>query len=353
MDQGGFLARIDADVAARRALSAECYRDPAFFDIELERVLRPGWHAVARWDDLPDVGDYASLDLFGEPLLVVRGADGELGAYSRVCRHRAHTVVEGSGNTKRFVCPYHRWSYDLDGTLKTAPLMEGAVSFEPEACGLPSLRTELWQGFLLVNLDPDAAAIGPELEPLAKRVGELGLAEMKTACVLEFDSPWNWKVMIDNFMESYHHMGPHAKTLQQSNHAKDTYAVEDVSGPFAILENPGVEGASSFTVGQVFPTLLLAVFETDPIGSWYEMQIDSHEHFLLRIHMLAAPEVAEEPKMASALEAGAREIHLEDIEACLGVQRGIGGRLWAPGPLSPLEGCLTRFHAHLAERLRS
>ena len=108
-----------------RALAADCYRDRDFFALEVERVLRPAWHAVARWDELPEPGDYASVDLCGEPVLVVRDTHRRLRVFSRVCRHRAHTVVEGEGNARRLVCPYHRWSYGLDGALVTAPLMDG------------------------------------------------------------------------------------------------------------------------------------------------------------------------------------------------------------------------------------
>jgi phenylpropionate dioxygenase-like ring-hydroxylating dioxygenase large terminal subunit len=335
-----------------RALAAGCYRDPAFFDLEVERVLRPGWHAVGRWDDLPEPGDYASLDLCGEPLLLVRDADRVLRVYSRVCRHRAHTVVEGSGNTRRFICPYHAWSYGLDGQLKTAPLMDSALEFDRAGCGLPELRTETWQGFVFTTLDPDVPSMVTQLEPLTERFVPHGLAEMETVGVLEFDSPWNWKVMVDNFMESYHHLGTHTNTLQQTNHAQDTYPV-DLRGPFALLENPGFEGAPDFYVAQVFPTLLLALFRGLAIGSWYEMQIDAHDHFRLRIHALASPELAHTEGFADGLLQSTSEIHHEDIPVCEGVQRGLASRLWEPGPLSGLEGSLIRFHRHLASCLRS
>ena len=345
-----FLDLIRKDGQRPRALPAACYHDPAFFALELDHVLRPGWHAVARWDDLPDSGDYASVDHCGEPLLIVRDADLRLRVYSRVCRHRAHLIVEGSGNTNRFVCPYHQWSYGLDGALKGAPLMDGVPGFDRASCRLPEVSTDTWMGFLFVNLDPDAAPVSAGLEPLEKRLAPLGFAEMVTVGVLDFDSPWNWKVMVDNFMESYHHIGAHAKTLQKTNHAKDTYCA-DLAGPFSLLENPGADGAPSFSVLQVFPTLLAAVFEGNPVGSWYEMQIDRHDHIHLRIHMLANPELAAVAGTEKLILDAATKIHLEDIPVCEGVQRGLSSRLWQPAGLSVHEGCLTRFHRHLEERL--
>ncbi len=118
----------------RRSLAAECYRDPAVFELELERVLRPAWHAIARWDALPRTGDYSAIDLFGEPLVIVRGEDGKLHVFSNVCRHRGHTVVNDSGNARSFVCPYHRWTYGLDGGLRGAPLMQGTKGFDRARC---------------------------------------------------------------------------------------------------------------------------------------------------------------------------------------------------------------------------
>ena len=345
-----FLQTIRASAVSGRALPAECYRDPLFFDLEVEHVLRSGWHAVARWDDLPNGGDYAAVDLCGEPLLVVRDGEGELRVFSRVCRHRAHTVVEGTGNTKRFVCPYHNWCYELDGRLKAAPLMNGTPDFDREKWGLPELRSERWMGFVLVTLDPETESIACQLGALAEKLAPHGLANMVTVGVLDFDSPWNWKVMVDNFMESYHHLGVHRESLQKTNRAKDTYCM-DLEGPFSLLENPGTNGAPDFYVAQIFPTLLLALFRGHPLGSWYEMQIDRHDHIHLRIHMFAAPDFAARKGVAKAIVESASTIHLEDIAVCERVQRGLQSRLWSPGLLSRHEAALTRFHHYLGEQL--
>jgi hypothetical protein len=155
--------------------------------------------------------------------------------------------------------------------------------------------------------------------------------------------------MVDNFMESYHHMGPHAKSLQPTNHAAETYCAE-FDGPFAVLENPGANGGAHLLVYQVFPTFLGFVNEFGPIAGWYEMQIDRRDHFHLRIHALAAPALIDsvDPKL---LLSEIEKIHLEDIPVCERVQRGISSRLYDPGPLSVQEGCLTRFHTYLSECL--
>lgn len=344
----GALSAVNADPDRASALGRECYVDAAFFDLEVERIMRPGWHAVARSSQLPSPGDYRCADLFGEPLVVLRDEAGRLRAYSRVCRHRAFPIVQGSGNTKRFVCPYHRWTYDLQGELKAAPLMDQAEGFSREDCRLPELRLEEWQGFVLVSLDPNAQSLGQRLSALSDLLAPEGFAELVTVDTLVYDSPWNWKVMVDNFIESYHHLGPHVDNLHRSNPAQGTYAM-DFDGPFLVLENPG---DPPFWVAQVFPTLLLALFRGDAkIGSWYEMKIDRFDHFELHIHILASAELAKNDAAVDMLREVTKVVHAQDIPMCEGVQAGLQSELWRPGRLSVQERALWLFHRYLAEQL--
>jgi phenylpropionate dioxygenase-like ring-hydroxylating dioxygenase large terminal subunit len=312
--------------------------------------MKPGWHPVARSNELPSEGDYRSVDLFGEPLVVLRDEAGRLRAYSRVCRHRAFTFVQGQGNTKRFICPYHLWTYDLQGELRSAPLMENVAGFERKDCRLPELPLEEWRGFVFVSLDPNAQPLSPKLAPLDGLLASCDLAELVTVDTLVFDSPWNWKVMVDNFIESYHHLGVH-ETLQRTNPAQGTHAL-DFEGPFLVLENPGANDQPPFWVVQVFPTLLLALFRGDaPVGTWYEMKIDRHDHFELHIHLLAPPAFAENQAAVDFFRETATLIHRQDIPMCEGVQQGLNSELWQPGRLSKQEGALWLFHRYLVEQL--
>ena len=314
------LGGVSHDAEHATALARECYVDPAFFDWEVERIMKPGWHAVARSHALPNAGDYRSADLFGEPIVVVRDEARRLRAYSRVCRHRAFLIVEGEGNTKRFVCPYHRWAYDLQGELKAAPLMEKVDGFERAECRLPELPLEEWLGFVLVSVNPDAESLLPRLVPLHELLAPHGLADLVSADTLVYDSPWNWKVMVDNFIESYHHLGPHSENLHRTNPAQGTFAM-DFEGPFLVLENPAVEGESPFWVTQVFPTFLLALFrdDEDTHAYWYEMKIDRHDHFELHIHVLTTPKLASNEAVMTLIREGTKVVHGQDIEVCQGV----------------------------------
>ncbi len=330
------------------ALAANCYLDEEFYQLELERVLRPEWHAVARKDELPTPGDYKALDLYGEPVLLVRNEERELRAFSAVCLHRAFQIATGSGNAKRLVCPYHRWTYDLDGRLKAAPLMDNVPGFDRDVRRLPELSLEEWQGFVFVSANPNAEPLGPRMKSLDALLEPFGFRDFVLADALDFDSPWNWKVMVENFMESYHHQGPHVETLQRTNPAKGTHAL-DLEGPFAALENPG---EPPFWVFNVFPTLLFALSRGDlPLGTWYEMQIDRHDHLHLRIHPLVPPEHASSSGVIETYTKMLDTIHPEDIPVCEGVQRGLRSRLWRPGILSHHEKTLRLFHRYLADRM--
>ena len=345
------LRQVPGEPRGGHGLPAECYRDPEYAALESERVLRPEWHPVARSLDLPEPGDYVSRDLFGEPIVVLRDASAELRAFSRVCLHRASPIVEGSGNTKRFTCPYHRWSYDLDGRLRAAPLMESVPGFERKALCLPELALEEWQGFAMVNLDRDAEPLAPRLAALDELLAPWHFADFRSCEPLEYDSPWNWKVMVENFMESYHHLGAHPQTLQPRNPAKGTHAL-DLKGHFIALENPAAARAEPFWVFQVLPTLLFTLVRGEtPLAAWYDMQIDSPAHFHLRIVPLLGAEAAGDAALVAGVRQAFDAIHQEDIAMCLGVQRGLGSRLWRPGPQSLQEKTLWMFHRYLADRM--
>ena len=179
-------------------------------------------------------------------------------------------VVEGRGNRKDFSCPYHLWRYGLDGRFLFAPAMERSASFDASKCNLPRVAHEEWGGWVFANLSGTAAPLAPSLEGLSARIRDARIDELVTATTLEFDSPWNWKIMVENFMESYHHIGPHAGSLQLFNPAFGTYATDD-AGAFSILENPPIEGADSFVVACIFPLTLIAVTESEmPWAVWYE-----------------------------------------------------------------------------------
>lgn len=349
MSSHGFGA---AELEAARAplerastLPTRAYTDPAFFARERERIFAREWIAVARLEQVAAAGDFVAKSVAGEPIVIVRGQDGRVRALSRVCRHRSALLVEGAGRADTLECPYHRWAYGLDGKLLAAPLMPGARDFERSEIRLPEYRVEIWGGFIYVNLDREAAPLGPCIAPLARELAGLSLEDLRIARTLEFDSPWNWKVLVDNFMESYHHLGPHRATLLPLFPAADTYAVES-DGPWALLVNPPQQGdVGTLLVANIFPCHLFALFPDH--GFWYELELESAFRFALRIHALVPQSWLEDPAKAPEIDAivgGLEHVHREDIAICDSVWRGLRSQAAAPGRYSPLERALWQFN---------
>ncbi|MBP6547090.1 MAG: aromatic ring-hydroxylating dioxygenase subunit alpha [Phenylobacterium sp.] len=333
------------------ALPRAAFADPGVFAVEQALVFRAGWVPVARESALAEAGAYRSVDVAGVPLVVTRDAAGEIHVLSRVCRHRGMPVVEGWGVAKALTCPYHLWRYGLDGKLAAAPAMERSETFDRDNCDLPAIVTARWGGWIFANIDGKAPALAPQLAALADRLTPLAPQDLVTADIISLESPWNWKLMVENFLESYHHIGPHAGSLQKTNPGLGTY--EGQGGDlFTILENPPADGAhSAFVVAAIFPNTLMFFTEGEtPLGVWYELDAIEHGRFTLNIHLLTRPDFAAAPELVAYYRDQVMAIHAEDIPACEGAQKGVTSPLYTPGPLSHLEACLWRFHRFLRSR---
>jgi phenylpropionate dioxygenase-like ring-hydroxylating dioxygenase large terminal subunit len=203
------LADSALPVEQARVLPAEAYMSTDFFTFEKEAVFMHSWLCVGRVQQIPKSGDFLAVTLAGEPLLVVRGDDGVIRAMSAVCRHRGHPLREdGTGNATRFVCPYHRWTYGLDGSLVGAPHMRKTVSFDilRLESSLPAVKVEIWHGFIFVNFDDAAPALAPSLGKLEPYIAGYDLDSMVTIPprFTPEPVPLNWKLLLENFIEPYH-----------------------------------------------------------------------------------------------------------------------------------------------------
>ncbi len=146
-------AEVDPD--ADFSLPGWIYRDQEFFDLEMERIIRPSWQIVCHVNEIRNPGDYQTIDYLGESVVVIRGDDGQIRAFTNVCRHRAMRLVEGpSGCTRKLVCPYHAWVYETDGRLTGVPMKGEYPSLRLEDNGLVPVAVELWNGFVFVCLQP-------------------------------------------------------------------------------------------------------------------------------------------------------------------------------------------------------
>ena len=220
----GELQRIaDAPLEKASALPPGLYTSSEILDHEKREIFARDWSCPGRAADIPDPGNYLTWSIADQPIFVVRNRDGEVKAFSNVCRHRMMVLLEGKGSCRRVVCPYHAWTYDLDGQLIGAPHMGASEGFEKKDIRLHQLRTETWQGWIYVTLDEDAAPVAELLAPLGEITGRYG--QENYVPVITEDHVWdtNWKLLTENFMEGYHLPVAHKETvgawfLEEKNH---------------------------------------------------------------------------------------------------------------------------------------
>lgn len=352
------LDRVAAPLSQAWTLPPAAYTDPLVFEQETAEIFRQEWTCVARLEQVPAVGDFMCADLFGQPIVIVRSAEQEVKVMSSVCLHRAMPVVEGSGNATRFVCPYHHWTYELDGRLRSAPMMQDVDGFIASDHQLPELKTEVWLGFVFVSLNPNAEPVAPQLEGLSEKLAAHNFAGKEIVETIEFDSPWNWKILVENFMEAYHHIGPHAATFEPIYPARQSFA--EGGDYYALLrmpakdtgpDHPEIPATTELLAGVVFPMFLFAASEHS--GIWYQLEPTSASEMRLRIHVLQAPHeyaamTDEERVMQREL---VKAIHLEDIGVNEGPWRGLQAPLTTQGRLSKYEEAIWRLNQYWLSRM--
>jgi len=396
--QRGILETAELPLAQARTLPAAAYTSEDFFDWEVAHLLRAGWQCVAHVSQIPSPGDFLNLDLLGEPLVAVHGKDGGIHVLSRVCPHRSMDILPagfgygghgpaesrpggpGCGHTRLFLCPYHAWTFELDGRLKACPEMHQAECFARDDFRLKPFRAEVWNGFVFVNFDGTAAALGTGLPAMESDLAAFRIGEMSVVVAREWDCSFNWKVLVENFMESYHHLGIHHRTLQPMMPARDTWTeverrhyvrahlpykesvraeylarVErnDFSGDLPPVPGLGEAQKSEWGLFLVHPTFLLATAPDRVI--WYRLQPLGPNRLKLLTTVLVPRSAAGREGFAAAREKLADSLvqfHLEDMEVCTAVQRGLYASGWQQGRLSHLEMPVWLFHRYLAARIR-
>ena len=197
---------FDTNASASLSLRKEAYVDPAWHTVDLNEVIGKTWQWVCHVEKLRAPGAYVTIDIAGQPIAIVRGREGGLRAFYNVCKHRAHALLSGEGNTTRIMCPYHAWVYKLDGQLVRAPHTENLEGFEPQEICLDQVQVEEFCGFIYVNLVPDAPPLkdlSGDLETEIRRWAP-EIEDLTHAHRLTYDIKSNWKNVVDNFLECYH-----------------------------------------------------------------------------------------------------------------------------------------------------
>ncbi len=278
-----------------------------------------------------------------------------------MCRHRATQVVDnGSGNKPLFVCPYHTWTYNLDGTLRNAPFMDEATGFDRANCRLPAFPLERWNGFLFLNFDADAEPLGPQIAPLTAELEPYRLGERKSKIVKSLDCDWNWKVSMENFAEAYHHIGIHSQSVEPYAPANRT-VYEDTNNAYSLFwmiredaasldslfpEIPALQGKyCNRSVANVYPFLHLLLGQD--IILWLDFELDSVQRHRLVWRVLVPPEVTEFEDFEARVERWMKYIDTiisEDIYACTMARSGQRSRFYRPGRMSHMEKSVHQMH---------
>ncbi|MGW0551476.1 aromatic ring-hydroxylating oxygenase subunit alpha [Streptomyces altiplanensis] len=385
----GRVARLPLERS--ETLPTRAYTSPEFFALEKDLVFRRDWLCVGRAEEVARPGDYLRVDVLDEPLVVTRDEGGELHALSRVCRHRFMDVLPAEttperGNLPRLKCPYHTWTYRLNGEfagrLAGAPLMN-KVEFDRGACRLPGHRVEVWNGFVMINSDPGAAPLAPQLAGLDEKLAPYGLGELTLAHKSAWEAvPANWKVAMENGSENYHHMGTHAATLEPVLPGRNT-EIDECEGGWFTMHTPfapeaaaflaeerdpaeyGAQGSSALVPGiagdrnpgmlvaGIFPNLVLVLLP-DSVTSvrWMPTGPTSHDAILSVLVPAGARGLPGFDAYVQRSREQLEAIQAEDLVAVRGVQRGLAADP-APsaGRFSHLERPLWQFQRYLAGRL--
>ena len=369
-----------------QALPPSVYTSPGLYELELERIWRHSWLHVGRVEELEKRGDWITANLVGEPVMVVRGQDDKLRAMSRVCPHRYMDVLGDAkgrrGNKEQFVCPYHSWSFGLNGQLTGAPLMSGSEVFaeERDAYCLIELPLTEWQGFLFVNLDQGATPLAPSLTQVDAFLGNYDLAEWRLVDTIEWgETEANWKLVVDNGREAYHHQGTHRDSLEPLWPAHMVeYEASDSSDFFLLRMFVSPEAATGQEDGHyINPTLVPAAPRLTPFERSHYMVIGVYPGFIvapgpdavftlswmptsptkhtLDIGIYLHESRLDHPNIDGVIEEARAWITLiqsQDAAAIQSVQRSATTRLIRRGgALSHLERPVWTFQRFLAERL--
>ncbi|MGZ3444322.1 MAG: aromatic ring-hydroxylating oxygenase subunit alpha [Myxococcaceae bacterium] len=360
------LAPFDPSVPLARAHSipSTWYRDPRLEALERRRVFGDSWQLVARADQLVEPGSFVTVEVAGEPLVVLRDERGSLRAFFNVCRHRAACVVgDAQGTARRLRCPYHGWTYDLRGQLLGAPEFDGVEEFRREDHGLVPVAVDRWGPLIFVHLGASPPPLQQWLEPLPTQLH--GLEELRFFERREYVLACNWKVFVDNYLDGgYHVNSVHpalGSVLQYSDYRTECFAqtslqssplrsgAPDAVDPSASATRKGDLARYAWAFPNVMVNLYAGVMDTNvvfPLGpercrvviDFYFAQLDGAEA---------------QAFAARSVELGHR-IQLEDVGICEQVQRGLGSRSYSTGRFSVRrEVAVHHFHQLLAARLQS
>ncbi len=226
------LSSLIKDKNVVNGLPSAAYTDEKFLDLEANTVFAENWAFVGFVHELVKPGDIYPVILAGKPIILVRNIKDEIVAFHNVCRHRCLKLVDEPKNTGKLIrCPYHSWTYDLDGKLISSPHFGGTDNhepkgFDPKKYGLETIRIKLWHDWIFVNLNKKAPPFEKYIKKISKQLKGIDLNKIKPVATLNFgEVATNWKFLVENYVEPYHVQFVHKTTTSQP--LKDHYTIVD------------------------------------------------------------------------------------------------------------------------------
>ena len=351
--------------AMAQSLPAWLYTDPTFFALERERLFRATWQIVCHLNDVPEAGDYQAFDFLDERVVTLRGADGVVRSFHNVCRHRASRIADGTqGNCgHRLVCPYHAWSYALDGRLAAVPRWQGFEGLDLAEHGLVPVEQEIWRGFVFIRLEAGGPGVAEMMSPYAAEIDayDFECLQPRGKVVLR-PRPVNWKNVGDNYADGLHIPVAHpglTRLFAGSYAVEASGWVDKMSG--VITETPSANWSErgyqallggferrSWNYYKLWPNMAFDVYP-DQVDFMQFIPVSATET-LIREIAYVHPDDRRETRAARYLNWRInRQVNAEDTVLIERVQAGMASSSYVTGPLSPAEPCLAAF----AERLRA
>ena len=353
-----------------RTLLRDAYFGDAQFDRERARIFAREWVCVGRTESIPARGDYIVTDVAGESVLIVRDATDGLRAFYNVCRHRGCQLVltAACGHFASGIrCPYHSWTYDLNGALRSAPFLEDGDEFSRADFPLHPIAIDSWGGFLFVNLQP-TGSLADQLAEIPERVIRYPLAELRTAHHIEYDVAANWKVVLENYNECYHCAGVHpelcaivpAFKYRGGSELDWERGIPHVDGAWTFTKSGTTDRAPFPGLNDdelvrhkgelVYPNLMVSL-SAEHVAA-FTLRPVSPTRTVIGCDFLFHPAEIAQPAFnpADAVEFWDL-VNRQDWAICEGVQRGMRSRVFETGFYAPMESMSLDIRRYIGERI--
>lgn len=358
-----------------RTLPRDCYVSQSFFERERAQIFFHEWFCIGRAEEMREPGDFLLVDIAGESLVAVRGKDGALRAFYNVCRHRGSQLVIADGVTKgcfggTIRCPYHSWTYELDGRLRTAPFLDEGRDLTKDELGLRAVDVETWGGFVFLNLNGDFSkpTLRQQLGAVPDRLTRYPLAELRSARRIEYSVDANWKVLLENYNECYH-CGPVHPELCNLVPAFKQRGGADLDWDRGIPHKPG---AYTFTFSGttnrepfpgldedertrhkgelIYPNFLLSL-AADHVAAFTVWPQGPAKTAIACDFLFSEPEMAKAGFDPSDAVDFWDLVNRQDWRICESVQRGMTSRVFDYGYYAPMESASLDIRRYIAEKM--